>query len=223
MKKSGIHKTHAILLKKTLMANDDAVLDFFTHEFGRISIFVKKFAKSKKKSAELDFFRLLELMIFQGRTAMSIREVATISIFHEFEKSYTASEIGFQWLSRLKYALPEEKIVPKLFTKVVKFLGHFDIEHLQIYDIFYRIKMLSFMGIFPHFEHHKNENYFNPSHSTFSPIKKFGFIEITEINRNWLIFFHTSTLEELKTKIEELYDVQIKTIEKIVNALEKGH
>ncbi|NJP03721.1 hypothetical protein HC823_00325 [Candidatus Gracilibacteria bacterium] len=38
------------------MPNDDAALEFFTSEWGRITIFCRKFANSKKRRAEIDFF-----------------------------------------------------------------------------------------------------------------------------------------------------------------------
>ncbi|MBT3349130.1 hypothetical protein HN954_01055 [bacterium] len=143
----GEQKTLAILLRRTLLASDDAALEFFTPEWGKITIFVKKFSRSKKR-ADLDFFRLLELEIFQGRNSKTLRNVNTQALFHGFSKSFAASEFGFFSLSRIAKNF-EESPQPEIFSEIIKLFSAFEPSQLEIFDLFFRGKMLVWSGTFP--------------------------------------------------------------------------
>lgn len=146
---AGEFKTYGILLKKTLLANDDGILEFFTSDFGRMSIFIKKLAKSPKKLQEIDFFRLLELIIFEGRNSKTLRTINTISLFHTFEKNYRLNEIGFQWLEKLHYILPEDKPCNMFFKGMIKLFSHVEETNIEALDMFFYAKCLAFSGLYP--------------------------------------------------------------------------
>lgn len=146
---AGEHKTYSILLKKTLLANDDGILEFFTSDFGRVSIFIKKLAQSKKKLQEIDFFRVLELVIFQGRNSKSLKSAHTISLFHKFEENYEINELGFRWLETLHSILPEEKKCNMFFKGIIKLFGNITPQNTPYLDMFFRAKCLIFSGIYP--------------------------------------------------------------------------
>ena len=128
----GEIKTYGILLKKTLLANDDAFLEFFTEEFGKISLSVRKFGNSKKRKAEIDFFRLLEISIFEGRTNKSLKSANTTQIFHAFEKNLPTNQIGFSWIEVLGKVLPPEKPTQILFKTVTTLFSHITAEDPEL-------------------------------------------------------------------------------------------
>ena len=199
----GEQKTHAILLRKTLLANDDAVLEFFTAEWGRVSIFIKKFARSKKR-AEIDYFRLLELEIFEGRSSKSLRNATTISLFSGFEESFALTEIGFSWLKALQKNLPEEKPIPQFFVQTVKIFKYFSSQEARKLDAFFRTKFLIFSGVFPHFDQIRSDVFFDPQTSQISKIKTPCAIKISNLLRQILKFLRRTTFEESLDKIEKL-------------------
>lgn len=206
MKTKGEHKTFGILLRKTLLANDDGVLEFFTSDFGKISIFVKKLAHSKKKSQEIDFFRLFEIILFEGRNTKSLRYINTISILGSYAKNYTLNELGFQWLERLKNTLPEERKCSQFFTGMIKLLGTVDLKNAEYFDLFFKVKCLTFSGIFPHLNESQSTE---TTHSL--PLKTKETLEILRV----------STLENYKKKILNLPEKNIQFLKKTIETIEK--
>lgn len=206
MKKTGEHKTFGILIKKTLLVNDDGILEFFTSDFGRITVFVKKLAQSKKKAQEIDFFRLLEIILFEGRNSKSLRSINTISLFHAFERNYTLNEMGFEWLERLHHTIPEEKKCSLFFTGVMKLLSSVEEKNAEFWDIFFRTKCLTFSGLFPHF---------NEMDSFYSLSKR-----ISPSVKKTLELLRTSTLEEYKKIYTNLPEQNIESIKKVLGEIE---
>jgi len=89
-------KTRGILLRKTLLSNDDAFVEFFTENYGRLKLSARKLGNSKKRNLEIDFFRLLDLGVFEGRHSKSLRSVTTTSVFSLFSQNLDISEMGFR-------------------------------------------------------------------------------------------------------------------------------
>ncbi len=216
-------KTLALLLKKTLMANDDAALEFFTSEFGRVSIFVKKLAKSKTKNPEIDFFRLLELVIFEGRNSKSLKEVSTVSFFQPFEQSYRATEKGFAWLEKCSKVLPEEKPLPAFFAETIKFMEGINPEFLDKYDAFFRMKVLDFSGVVPRFDQIQGDVFFDPQHSTFYRTPKHSRRKITNLSRQILEFLRRSDFADFQAKKDKLPDENFEEVLGIIAEIERWH
>jgi hypothetical protein len=141
-------KTAAILLKKTFLANDDGICEFLTSDYGHISIFISKLRNSKKRKAELDFFRILELEFFEGRNSKKLKSVKTVAIFHNFESSFDSLNLGFLWSEKLRKICPEEKPVNDFFREVIDIFSCFDLKFKNEFDVLFRIKCLVFAGIF---------------------------------------------------------------------------
>ncbi len=206
-----------------MMANDDAALEFFTSEFGRVSIFVKKLAKSKTKNPEIDFFRLLELVTFEGRSSKSLNEVSTVSFFQPFEQSYEATQKGFQWLEKLSKILPEEKPLPDFFAEIVKFLEGIDPESLDKYDAFFRMKVLDFSGVVPRFDQIQSDVYFNAENCTFHRKPKYNLKKITNLSRQILEFLRRSDFAAFQEKRNKLPDENFEEVIGIIAEIEKWH
>ncbi len=218
----GEQKTLAILLHQTLLSNDDAALEFFTSEWGRITIFARKFASSKKRRAEIDFFRLLELEIFQGRNQRSLRGVRVVSLFHTFETNYSVSQMGFQWIENLRKILPEEQPNQSFFQQVGEAFGHFEAEHLLAWDLFFRVKCLMKNGMFPHFDVVRDDIYFDPENFHVYKEKISGGIFVENLTRQLLEFFRRSTVEECALKMNKLPKERLGLVQEIVSAMEQN-
>ena len=213
---------HAILLKKTFLANDDAILEFFTPE-GRISVFARSFQKSKKRSAEIDFFRLLEIDTFQGRKTKSLRSSSTVSVFHGFGESYKATEIGFSWLEKIAKVFHDETPLAEVFNKIVKIFTHFNTNNIGKFDAFFRIKVLVYSGVFKRFDLLQGDVYFDPIHFTFFADKKSGTLKITNLSRQIIEFLRRSDFYEFNEKMDKLLDKNFGEIALVLSEIEKWH
>ncbi|MCF7918111.1 DNA repair protein RecO [Candidatus Gracilibacteria bacterium] len=145
----GEIKTLGILLHKTILGNDDGLLEFFTPEFGKITVSVKAFGRSAKRTREIDFFRLMELVIFQGRGSKSLRGVTTIKMFHGFNTNLELNQKGFQWLQTLRHITSEDKPTQRFFEFICKFLDEARNGDCPICDCYLRLKIIQWLGLLP--------------------------------------------------------------------------
>jgi len=214
----GEKKTLAILLKKTLLPNDDAVLEFLTMEMGKITVFARKFAKSKKRN-EIDFFRVIELGIFQGRNSKSLKTANTFSLFHNFSQDFASSQIGFEWLEILHQILPEEEINTNLFKMIIDLFSHYSPNEKDKWNAYFQIQMLDFAGFWPKFDAIRTDVYFNPFSSSISREFSAESIAITNLERQTLEFLRRADLAEFKEKQSKLPENLAKIFE-IIKAVE---
>lgn len=225
----SLKTTHGILLKKTFMANDDGVLDFFTSDFGRITCFVPKLARSKKKAAELDFFRLLELGIFEGRNSKRLQSVSTESMFHGFETSYKASEVGFSWLMTLGKILPEGKVDHDFFALFINILGHYEHE-MEYLESFGWAKIFAFMGILPRFDLVRGDAVFNVMHGYFYSAEDVDCAKLSEYeiavnneSRQVLEFLRRSDFEAFMEKRKNLPNNSLEAVQLLLDKIKQFH
>lgn len=214
----GEKKTLAILLKKTLLSNDDGILEFLTMEMGKITVFARKFAKSKKRN-EIDFFRVIELGIFQGRNSKSLRTANTFSLFHNFSRDFTSTQIGFEWLDILRKILPEEEIDTKLFKVIIDLFSHYSTEDKAKWNAYFQVKMLNFAGFWPKFDQIRTDIYFDPHTKLISQDFFADSIEISNIERQTLEFLRRADLAEFSAKKNKLPEKFAKIFE-VIDAIE---
>lgn len=233
-------KTHGILLKKTIMANDDGVLDFFTSDLGRITCFIPKFARSKKKAAELDFFRLLDLEIFKGRNSYRLRNVHANAIFHGFEQHYSSITSGFLWLEVLHKILPEAMVLPSFFSEIVLIMGHVDnavpmrelggdcAKNVDYLSSFFWAKLFDFMGIISRFDSVRSDIIFNVSDGRFyladqNPILSKYEVFITNESRQVLEFLRRSSFDIFWEKRQNLPTSSLEEVDRLFVQMKEYH
>ncbi len=217
----GEQKTLAILLRRTLLANDDAVLEFFTSKWGRVSVFSKKFARSKKR-AEVDFFRLLEIQIFQGRSSKSLKTIETTTLFSGLESSLEANQIGWNWISQLLKILPEERPDDIFFTEIISWFAGIDLQNASWADVAFRMRLLQNTGDCPRFDSIRQNCFFQPESKLFSSES----IENDSINlsnkaRQVCEFLRRSPPEIFYEKQEKLPIETLSTVRDVVLKLEE--
>lgn len=216
----GNQKTFALLLRRTLLANDDAVLEFYTSEWGRVSLFVKKYARSKKQQ-EIDFFRLLEIQIFQGRNSKTLKNVITLNLFPIFEGSFSLNKIGWGWIERLLKTMPEERPDAQFFSEVITWFSRFDTENAAWFDNAFRMRILQHTGDCPRFDSVRDACWFDPVSKVFSLAEKKKWIFLSNKTRQVCEFLRRSDPESFEQKIKKIPSESLIPTYAVVSGLEK--
>lgn len=216
----GDQKTLAILLRQTLLANDDAVLEFLTSKWGRVTVFAKKFARSKKR-AEIDFFRLLEIQIFQGRNSKSLKNAATTTLFSAFEDSYRANQVGWAWIERLSQVTPEERPDEVFFTEVIEWFAGFDSSCIEWCDVAFRLRLLHHSGDCPRFDSLRGDCWFDPYSKTFLLEEKTNWISLPNEARQVCEFLRRSEPTVFHEKRSKLPLNALPATQRIIQGLEE--
>ncbi len=217
------NKTHAILLKQTFLANDDAVLDFFTPE-GKITLFVRKFQNSKKRRAQIDFFRLLEIEFFEGRNSKSLRSVSVQSVFNSFsENGFKVMETGFYWLEKLNKVISHEESSPESFQEIIRIFTHFDAGNSKKFDAFFRLKILDYSGVLQRFDQERGDVFFDARSFRFYKSEKEGSVFLCNLSRQIIEFMRRSDFYAFSEKINELPMEHFEEINLAIQKIEKWH
>jgi len=216
----GDQKSLAILLRRTLLANDDAILEFLTSEWGRVSVFVKKFSRSKKR-AEIDFFRLLEIQIFQGRNSKSLKNAITTTLFSGFEDSYEANQIGWKWIERLRDVTPEERPDDVFFQEMVEWFASFDSSYTEWCNVAFRLRLLQHAGDCPRFDSIRGDCWFDPSLKDFRSEEQTGWIPLPNEVRQACEFLRRSEPVVFHQKILKLPSDALPAAQSVVKGIEE--
>lgn len=216
----GNQKTLAILLGQTFLANDDVILEFFTSKWGKISVFAKKFSRSQKRS-EIDFFRVLEIEIFQGRNSKSLQSATTITLFPEFESSLESNTIGWNWIKRLRDTMPEERPEEAFFSEVITWCGIFEKEKAQSYDSAFRLRLLQHTGDCPRFDTVRDACWFDPFTKTFSLEKKTNWLYLSNTARQICEFCRRSEPDVFEEKMKNIPSQEIFAVQSVVSGIEE--
>ncbi len=216
----GDQKTLAILLRRTLLANDDAILEFLTSKWGRVSVFAKKFTRSKKR-AEIDFFRLLEIHVFQGRSSKSLKNAATTTLFSEFENSYEASQIGWKWIERIRESSPEERPDDIFFQEMLEWFASFDSSYAEWCNVAFRLRLLQHTGDCPRFDSIRGDCWFDPSSKSFLSEEKIRWISLPNETRQVCEFLRRSDPVTFHEKVKKLPSVALPATQSVVEGIEE--
>ncbi len=216
-------KTIGILLRQTLLANDDAFLEFFTEEYGKIKLSVRKFGNSKKRKSEIDFFRLLEMGVFEGRNSKSLHSVRTMAVYSRFSDDLKWSEKGFAWLAVLGKILPEEKPTPILFQTICHLFQYAEGKYSDHFDLFFRVVILNFLGFLTRFDGVKGDCFFSPQTFQFSEKQFTGGRKLSNAARQIIEFLRRADFPEFYEKKEKLPQEFFPEVEGILEGIEEYH
>jgi len=219
----GESRTNGLLLKKTFLANDDALLEFFTEKFGKVSMSVKKFGNSKKRKAEIDFFRMLELSVFEGRSAKSLKSANTIKVFHAFEKSFEINKIGFSWIQMLGKVLPGEKPTPILFRTISTLCENITPQEGAVFDLFFRVVILDFLGLLTRFDQVQGDVFFDPQNFEFSKNRTPNALALSNGARQVIEFLRRSDCRTFLEKKDKLPPEVFDEVRHTLFAIEEFH
>ncbi len=217
----GKEKSLALLLKKTPFANDDTLLEFFTEKWGRISVFAKQFARSKKRS-ELDFFRLLEIEVFQGRQSKSLQSVQTLQLFPFFESNLRVNEIGWKWISLLITILPSEQEDSDLFKEIFLWFSLLNSASAEWANMAFYFRMLQLAGDCPRFDTLRESCFFDPYNKTLVCQKDSQCIFLSNEARQVCEFLRRSTPDIFYEKFEKIPQNALLEVQSIILCFEEN-
>ena len=216
---------HALLLNKIILANDDGMLEFFTAEEGTITVFVPKLGRSKKKKIELDYFRVLLLELTQGRGSYRLKSVSTISYFNGIANNYDLYEQACDWLMILR-KIDFYGDCNDLFLELVKFFGSLnllDFQKIKLFDAFFRMKILDYLGVISRFDILQTSVYFDVSHFKFYANYRENLVFIKNKDRQVLEFLRRANFNLFKEKLTNLPVDSLVSINVILEKLEVAH
>ncbi len=147
--RQGTIETTALLLRRTQLSDNSGIIELFTPEYGRISVGARYLQKSKKMRKELDFFRIMKVQLFQGRSRMSLRRVQTTHLLSAFLTKYETLTIGYEWLQRIRDHVPEGTPCPSFFKTTLAEMTAFDPECTEACDVRFLTQVMHFAGLCP--------------------------------------------------------------------------
>ncbi len=217
----NIVHTTGILLQKTMLPNDDVILECFSAELGKISIFCSKLARSKKKIQEIDYFRLLEFDLRDSKGGFKLSGVNTKHCFTQFSSDYSLMQKGFSWFGLLRERLPEGKVDADFFAYCISVLAHIDSETVYAYDVFLRFKLLQVPASIPRFDQIQDSVYFCPQNFVFSDEAFENSMYIENLTRQIIEFIRRSDHVMFREKINHFPYENLRDISEVIEKIEQ--
>ncbi len=144
-------KTRAIVLSKKDLNDYDALVYFYSLDFGKITLMARGLKKSSAKLAgHLDGINLVELMIIKGRdcdyVGSAISENSFLSIKSNYDKVFLAGK-ALSFLKELTYPQQPDFNIFLLLKDFLFFLDR-SINKKSLLSSFYffKLKLLEFLG-----------------------------------------------------------------------------
>jgi recombinational DNA repair protein (RecF pathway) len=194
----------AFLLRQTLLPNDDVILELLTSDDQKISVFAHKLANSKKRRAEIDFFRLMDVVVQQTKNSWRLKSVSTQRVFGSCQQSYKVSTTCFDWLKELYLVLPSEKNSPGVFQLLLDLVGYVSVDTLVSADAFFQGQILRKLGMFPSLNLEPDTQWFDPLHFQLIDQPNNESLEMSLLLRKYLLFVSKCSFEQLTEKQKKL-------------------
>ncbi|NCP67552.1 hypothetical protein GW756_04745 [bacterium] len=217
-----LHTAHGWLLQKVPLANDDMLLTFLTSEQGKIKVFGTKLQNSKKKAAELDYFRWLELELAQPKNSLKLKQVKTLTDFSPSIKSYERIQFGFEALGHTATFCPEEKEVPEV-VQLLHEVWTLQSIPLQVIEIYFYTKLMWHSGVLPRFDSVRSDIWIHPVTLIFTLEKQTGALLLSNQQRQILEWFRRVSATELLDKYEQFEEHDLVILQAFLITVIKNH
>jgi len=142
-----IFHTKAFLLKQTFLSTNDVFLTFYSEELGKIQVFAPKFLTSKKRKRELDFFRLLEIEVFEGCKNFYLQSVRTLQVFSDRFSDWESCQMAFSWLQKIDVTFHSTEDSPVFFSDLLSLFLFFDVSMRADAQLFFDLKFSFYQGV----------------------------------------------------------------------------
>ncbi len=212
----------AWLLQKVALANDDSLLTFLTAEKGKIKVFATKLQRSKKKMAELDYFRWLELELAQPKNSLKLKQVKTLQDFSAGMGSYERMEFGFKALEHTAHFCPEEKEVPEV-VQLLHELWTLKTLPLAALSVYFYTKLLWFNGVLPRFDRVRSAVWVHPVTLLAYDKPQTEAYALTNEQRQILEWFRRASAAELLEKYEKFSEHDLAILQGFLQQVIENH
>lgn len=210
------------LLQQIKLANDDSLLIFLTQDFGKIKVFASKLQRSKKKQLELDYFRYLELELFQPKDSFKLRGVRTVKDYSALLREYERLQFGFMALERVAHYCPEEKPLPEVVALLHQ-LWTMETVALPAVQSFFYTKLLWLAGVLPRFDAVRSHVWVHPITLEFYAERVTGALELTNHQRQLLEWLRRAEATEFAEKQTEFKIDDWTPLVELLQEIDKNH
>ncbi len=217
-----LHTARGWLLQKIPLANDDTLLTFLTAEQGKIKVFGSKLQRSKKKAAELDYFRWLELELAQPKNSLKLKQVKTLNDFSPYLASYERMQFGFEALEHTTTFCPEEKTVPEV-VQLLHEVWTMQSMPLRVIEVFFYTKLMWHSGVLPRFDSVRSAIWVHPVTLVFTLEPQTGALSLTNQQRQILEWFRRVEASDLVDKYEQFSEHDLVILQAFLITVIKNH
>lgn len=214
--------TNGWLLQKVPLANDDCLLTFLTEGHGKIKVFASKLQRSKKKAAELDYFRWLELELARPKNSLKLRNVRALNDYSPYLKGYEQMQFGFDALGFTAQFCPEEKVMPDM-VQLLHEVWTLQSLPLKIIEIYFYTKLLWFSGVLPRFDSVRSAIYVHPVTLMFTLEGHNGALALSNEQRQMLEWFRRSEAGLLVDTYEKFPEHDLVILQAFLIGVIKNH
>lgn len=142
-------KTEAIVLRKKNLLNQDVLINFFSQDLGRLTVFAKGVKKiTSRRSPHLQTGNLINVIISHKNDRYYLQESQLISGFSELKKDEDKIKQLYLFLFILDRLLPENQKEERAYNLTKKFL--IDLSRPQgkkkLSLLYYLNKLMGFLG-----------------------------------------------------------------------------
>jgi recombinational DNA repair protein (RecF pathway) len=214
--------TNGWLLQKVPLANDDCLLTFLTDDLGKIKVFGSKLQRSKKKAAELDYFRWLELELTRPKNSLKLGKVRALNDYSPYLKGYEPLQFGFDALSFTAQFCPEEEAMPDV-VQLLHEVWTLQSLPLKVVEIYFYTKLLWFSGVLPRFDSVRSAIYVHPVTLMFTLETQSGALALSNEQRQVLEWFRRSEAGLLVDTYEKFSEHDLAILQAFLIAVIKNH
>ena len=210
------------LLQEVRLANDDSLLIFFTAEFGKIKVFASKLQRSKKKRAEIDYFRRLELGLWKPKEHFKLKSVCALQDYAPRLEPYARVAASFEGLKQVNHFCPEETVLTEIEQLMEEWwhLNHWD---LALAEVYFYTKLLWHSGILPRFDDVRSAVWVDPIRLEFFTTGNESRFELTNKQRQMLEWVRRGSATEISVKCDDFEVEDWQVLRSLLQEIIKNH
>ncbi|PAB58919.1 DNA repair protein RecO [Anaeromicrobium sediminis] len=147
-----LFKTEAIVLRKKVFGENEALLTIFSKKIGKVQSVVRGFKKTKGKgSSNIQAFTYGEFMLYKGKNLYQISQVDFKKSFHKIHEDVIKLSYGSYILELTESSIIEGENNPKLFNLLIDFLDILGNKKVDVETLVkaYEVKLMLYAGYMP--------------------------------------------------------------------------
>lgn len=147
-----LFKTEAIILRKKVFGENEAMLTLFCKKIGKIQCVARGFKKTKGKgSSNIQAFTYGDFLLFKGKNLYQISQSDFKKSFYKIQEDVMKLSYGSYLLELTESSIIEGESNPRLFDLLIKILEIMNNKKVDIETIVkaYEVKLMMYAGYMP--------------------------------------------------------------------------